>query len=186
MLLKQKILDAIAGGRVSLVFRRWPRAVLAAGDLMPSPLGPLRVEGAEVVNAGGLTPEDAREAGFADVAALIASLGAETAPIYRIRLRLADETDGEGLGPHALKALRRRLDRHDRADDAPWTRALLRAIAAAPGTPVAEIAAANTTPLPAFRRNVARLTELGLVEASGKGYALSRRGEDFLSAEGQA
>ncbi len=186
MLLKQKILDAIAGGRVSLVFRRWPRAVLAAGDLMPSPLGPLRVESAEIVDAAGLTPEDAREAGFADVTTLIASLGAENAPIYRIRLRLADETDGDGLGPHALKALRRRLDRHDRADGAPWTRELLRTIAAAAATPAVELAAGNGTPLPAFRRNVARLAELGLVDAAGKGYALSRRGEAFLSAEGLA
>ncbi|MCW0181107.1 MAG: hypothetical protein OJI70_04980 [Zavarzinia sp.] len=186
MLLKQKILDAIAGGRVSLVFRRWPRAVLAAGDLMPSPLGPLRVESAEIADPASLTLDDAREAGFADVGALIASLGAENAPIYRIRLRLADETDGEGLGPHALKALRRRLDRHDRADGAPWTRELLRAIAAAPGTPAAELAAGNGTPLPAFRRNTARLAELGLVEISGKGYGLSQRGEAFLASEAQA
>lgn len=183
MLLKQKILDAIAGGRVSLVFRRWPRAVLAAGELMPSPLGPLRVAEAGIVEADSLSPEDARDAGFADVAALLASLGAGDEPIYRVHLRLADEGEGVEIGPAAIKALRRRLDRHDRADGAPWTRTLLDALAAAPGSAAADLAATVGRPLPELRRALARLVDMGLVDAAGKGHALSPRGAAFVAAE---
>ncbi|PWR21487.1 helix-turn-helix domain-containing protein [Zavarzinia aquatilis] len=183
MLLKQKILDAIAGGRVSLVFRRWPRPVLAAGDLMPSPLGPLRVADAGMVEAAGLTPDDARAAGFADVPALLASLGEGDEPIYRVHLRLADEGEGVEIGPTAIKALRRRLDRHDRADGTPWTRPLLDALAAAPGCPASDLAATVGRPLPELRRALARLVDMGLVDAAGKGYALSPRGIAFVAAE---
>lgn len=183
MLLKQKILDAIAGGRVSLVFRRWPRAVLATGDLMPSPLGPLRVAEAGIVAADDLTAEDARDAGFADVAALLASIGPGDEPIYRVHLRLADEGEGVEIGPTAVKALRRRLDRHDRADGAPWTRALLGALDATPGSAAADLASATGRPLPELRRALARLVDMGLVDAAGKGYALSPRGAAFVAAE---
>lgn len=169
MLLKQKVLDVLAGGRAGLVYKRWGRPVHGAGDLMPSPLGPLRVVSAVIVEPDALTLEDARAAGLADVPALLAAAGQETGPLYRIELRLDEEEAGEALGPKARKALRKRLDRHDRAADEPWTRALLRALAAAPGDrPRAEA------------RNLTTLIDLGLVERTDKGYLLNGRGASFL------
>ena len=173
MLLKQKILDAIAAGQVSLVFRRWHTPGLRLGT-MQSPVGPLSVESIAPVEIDSLTAEDARAAGHADLPALLAALGPEGAPVYRAELRLAADA-----GEAAAQALEKRLDRLDRVQGAPWTRAVLRALATA-GDPAASAGLAPED----LRRLMKKLIDLGLVSRNSVGYRLSQRGEALLAVPG--
>ncbi|PWR19838.1 hypothetical protein [Zavarzinia compransoris] len=174
MLLKQKILDAIAAGKVSLVFRRWHTPGLRPG-LMQSPVGALEVERVEIVDLAALTAEDAGQAGYADLAALLAALGPGGAPVHRAVLRLAPGDGGE-----APAALVKRLDRLDRIEGRAWTRPLLAAI----GSGTADLAAAAGSSPDDLRRLLRKLVDLGLVSRNGVGYRLSPRGEGLIAAEG--
>ncbi|MDD3445706.1 MAG: hypothetical protein PHS60_09875 [Zavarzinia sp.] len=171
MLLKQKLLDAVAAGREGLVFARWRTPALRLGA-MKTAVGTITVEAIDVVEPESITEDEARAAGHPDRAALLGALGLSGPPVHRARLRLA-----EGADPAATrKALERRLDRHDRAGGQPWTRAMLRLVAARPGTGPADMAAALGTSGPEIRQSLRKLEALGLVTRDSVGYRLSTMG----------
>ncbi len=72
MLIKRRFLDGIVDGSVDLQFRRWQRPMAKVGGTMRTAVGVLEVLGVEVVDAATLTPDDARRAGCASVAATLA------------------------------------------------------------------------------------------------------------------
>jgi len=171
MLLKQKLLDAVAAGREGLVFARWRTPALRLGT-MKTAVGMVAVEAIDEVEPEAITEDEARAAGHQDLAALLGALGPSGPPVHRARLRLAEGTDPEA----ARRALERRLDRHDRAGGQPWTRAMLRLVAARPGTGAADMAAALGTSGPEIRQGLRKLEALGLVTRDSVGYRLSAMG----------
>ncbi len=190
MLLKQKILDAIAGGQVSLVFRRWQRPSVKAGGTMKTAIGVLAIEAVDIVEPGTITQEEARQAGYVSREALQGALGDGPLPVYRVRLHLAGPdprhalAEAGALGPDERHALARRLDRHDRAaGDAPWTRAYLGLVRTQPEVPAARLAAAAGIGKEDFKRRMRKLKDMGLVTAQAVGYRLSPRGAAFLEGE---
>ncbi len=189
MLIRRDDLERIARGEITLAFRRWKRPTVRTGGRLRTAVGELAIGAVQPVRAEGIRAADALAAGYPDRASLLAEL--ERRPegrLYRIELSLA--------GPDSRAALRRRarlsaaeretlrealarLDRSSRRG--PWTSAVLGAIAASPGTPAAELAAATGFERAWFKTQVRKLKELGLTESLEVGYRLSPRGQSFLA-----
>jgi hypothetical protein len=192
VLIRRATLEAIRAGEVTLAFRRLRRPTVRAGGRLRTAVGELAIVAIERTSERAVTAADARRAGFASRAALLESLAGRTGELYRIELafRGADPRVAlrarDDLDPAERDALRARLDRLDARADAPWTRALLRAIERAPGTRAAVLARAAGEETPRWKRRVRRLKELGLTESLDVGYRLSPRGNALLAALGGA
>ncbi|MCY1056784.1 hypothetical protein [Nannocystis sp. SCPEA4] len=184
MLIKLAILDKIAGGSVTLQFRRWRRPTVRAGGTLRTPRGVLAIVSVEPIALAKLTAAEAKLAGHPSLAALRAELGAHEGTIYRIELRPAGADPRVALReevPDAaqLAELRAALER------LPWAEALLRTIAARPAVRAPDLAAEAGLPTPNFKARVRRLKELGLTESLEVGYRLSPRGQALLAASSE-
>jgi hypothetical protein len=185
MLFRPADLAAIAAGEVTVAFRRWKRPMAKAGGTQHTPVGVIAFEAVDRV--GDITAADARRAGFAEPADAWAALRDREGDLYRITLRLAGPDPRIALREDAalteadLAEIAARLARLDRASThGPWTEATLRAIAAAPGTRAADLAAGFGRERLAFKADVRKLKALGLTESLEVGYRLSPRGRAYL------
>ena len=187
MLLKKATLDAIVEGRVDRAFRRWKRPTVKAGGRLRSRVGVLSIRTVEPVGRDEVTEAEARRAGSASRAELLALLDAKTeGEIWRVTLAFAgadERIELRGRVPDAeeLADLERRLDAMDaRAADGPWTREWLGLLARRPATRAEDLAHSLGLEKKPFKARVRRLKELGLTESLEVGYRLSPRGEALL------
>jgi len=183
MLFRQDILQGIAGGRVTLAFRRWRRAPPADGSTLRSPVGVLRLERITIVDEGDITNEDVRRTGMS-IDELRASISGE-GTLLRIELRLAGDDPRialrERLPEQAeLEGIVTRLARMDTSSSKPWTTRYLQLIAIQPGIVSRVLAPQVESEVPPFKRRVRQLKELGLTESLEVGYRLSPRGRAAL------
>jgi hypothetical protein len=187
VLFKQETLRGIEAGEVTLAFRRWRRPTVKAGGTLRTRAGVLAIESVEPIEEEAISDADARRAGAADRADLIARLRPE-GTLYRIEFRLA--------GPDPRIALRERADLDDderaaidarlaRLDAAsrhgPWTATVLELIERRPATRAPELAAELGRETLPFKADVRKLKELGLTESLERGYRLSPRGQAYLT-----
>ncbi|MEN3615813.1 hypothetical protein [Plantactinospora sp. ZYX-F-223] len=190
MILSRAIAEGVAAGTVTLVFRRWARPDVRAGDTLTTAAGVIAVESITEVDPTAVTDAEARSAGAPSAAALIAALrGTAGQPTYRIGVRwvgpdprVALRADSQlSAEQHAELAARlARLDRHSRYG--PWTHALLRLVAANPGRRAGDLADQVGRERDAFKRDVRKLKNLGLTESLEVGYRISPRGAAYLAA----
>jgi hypothetical protein len=186
VLIPRAVLGGVAAGHVDRAFRRWARPTVKTGGRLRTAIGELAIDEVAVVDVESITEADARHAGFADRAALLASLRPE-GTLHRIRFHVA--------GPDARAALRERsllsaddlatvlarLARFDAASrHGPWTEATLRLIAAHPARRAPDLAATLGRETAPFKTDVRKLKELGLTESLEVGYRLSPRGRAVL------
>lgn len=68
MLLKRELLERIQAGEVDVIYRRWSRPTVKPGGTLKTKLGVLQIRKMEESSPEAVTDEDARRAGFADVA----------------------------------------------------------------------------------------------------------------------
>jgi hypothetical protein len=185
MLLKQTTLAGIAAGRVTFVFRRWPRPRVRAGSTLRTSVGVVAVEAIERTTPRAIGEDDARRAGYGSRADLVADLARYgDGDVFRIRVRLAGPDPRiafrrrTGWSTDELEPIESRLARMD--GDRPWTSAVLRLIAARPGVRAGTLAAVVDLETQAFKVRVRRLKNLGLTESLEVGYRLSPRGRALL------
>lgn len=186
MLFRQAILDGIAQGQITLAFRRWQRPTVKAGTGLRTAAGVVRIGAVEPIEEQDIADAEARAAGFADRAALLADLRADgDRRLYRIvldgiepdqRVVLRDEGELSEADWHELAA---RFARWDKAKPG-YFPSILSAIGAHPGKPAGELALAADVEKLKFKQDVRRLKELGLTESLEIGYRLSPRGEAVL------
>jgi hypothetical protein len=187
MMFRPATLRGIAAGNVTVAFRRWSAPRVRAGGRQRTPLGVVIFRSVEPVDPRSLTDGDARDAGLASLDELHALLDRREGTAYRIGLAMHGPDPRVALReavpePTELRAIRSRLERLDRASrHGPWTQAVLRAIADAPETRAADLAAAFGRERDAFKLDVRKLKELGLTESLRPGYRLSRRGWAVLA-----
>ena len=187
MRLPPDTLAGIADGRIDLAFRRWEKPRVKPGGRQRTAIGVVGFEAVERVPRGAVTAAAARRAGFATRNELLAFLDRRTAgEIYRIELRAVGPDPRVALRQQlpddaALADTEQRLNRLDRASPhGPWTRAVLRAIAANPEKRAADLAVEFGRPRLPFKVDVRKLKELGLTESLPIGYRLSPRGQAVL------
>src|SRR5262249_31129907 len=149
MLIQLRYADAIARGEVTMTFRRWKRPQVVAGNTYRTGAGRIVVDAIDVVDPARITNADAKRAGFASRAEVLAELrGTDDLPTYRIRFRPATGPDpratlaaSDGLSDAEVEDIRTRLARLDRASShGSWTTDVLRAIQRRPATRAAELA----------------------------------------------
>jgi hypothetical protein len=185
LLIRRDSLEAIRDGSITLAFRRWARPRLRVGTKMRTSVG--LVEVVSLARIDDLTDAEARAAGEADRAAVLARLRRrEPDPLYRIELRYAGEDPRvalrEDVTPDELTALAQRLDAIDaRSPRGPWTWTVLELIERRPATLAADLAAQLERQRRQFKADVRRLKELGLTESLERGYRLSPRGKALLA-----
>ncbi len=191
MLMPMRFRPGIESGAITVTFRRWKRPQVVAGSTYRTAAGRLVVDAVDVVPPSAITAADARRAGFASPAAVVAELrGPPDLPTYRIRFHLASDPDPRAelaataaLSAADLEELTRRLARLDRASThGPWTMAVLRTIEARPGVRAGDLAASFGREKEPFKLDVRKLKNLGLTLSLEVGYRLSPRGEAYLAA----
>jgi hypothetical protein len=87
MIFRQKFLDGIRDGTVTLAFRRWRRPSVRAGGTLLTAVGPLEIVSVDEVAMTHISDADARRAGYSSRVDLLAELRARDAgKVYRIEL----------------------------------------------------------------------------------------------------
>lgn len=192
VLFKQRILAGIREGNVTLAFRRWRRPTVKAGGTLLTPVGLLGIDAVRIVHGDGISEDDARTAGYDDLATLRKELDRrEDGEVYRVEFHVAGPDPRIALrergdvSPDEIIELRRRLARLDRSSrKGAWTEAVLRSIADNPGVRAPDLASALGLETLPFKRDVRKLKALGLTESLKVGYRLSPRGTTLLAALG--
>jgi len=187
MRLPPDTLAGLADGRIDLAFRRWEKPRVKPGGRQRTSIGVVGFEAVDAVPRRAITVVAARRAGFAHRTELLRFLDRRTAgAIYRIQLRVVGPDPRVALREElpdeaAVVDIEKRLARLDRASPhGPWTRDVLRAIAANPERRAGDLAAAMGRPRLPFKVDVRKLKELGLTESLPIGYRLSPRGRAVL------
>ncbi|MBT9471040.1 MAG: hypothetical protein V4514_08740 [Pseudomonadota bacterium] len=182
MLFKAPVLTAIAEGQVTLAFRRWRKPTVRTGGTLTTPVGVLAIEAVDIVTPDSIDEAQARAAGYASRAALLADLTGEP-PLYRIAFRRAADDPRKALrldtSDTRLEAVEMRLARLDAK--APWTAKVLDLIAENPGLRAPDLAARLGRETLPFKADVRKLKALGLTESLEVGYRLSPRGQALLA-----
>jgi hypothetical protein len=187
MLFKTQILDDIARGEVDLAFRRWKRPTIKEGTRLRTPIGAIVIGEITPIEASELAPEDAKRAGFNDIAALIGELRAgEGRTIFKISLVGVEHDDrtarqNEKLTTIEISNLTAVLARWGKtAPIADYHTKILQLIFERPGVAAAELAELLGVEKFKLKRDVHKLKELGLTISLNVGYRLSSRGESLL------
>ena len=190
MLFRQHVLAAIAGGEVTLAFRRWTKPTVRAGGTLRTAVGVLAIDAVDEIEEFAITDGDARKAGFADLGALLKELAARReGRCYRIafhragddpRITLREMSD---FGSEERAEIGRKLDDFDRSAGMAWTIPALTLIAARDGTTATELSAAIGMEKLKLKTRIRKLKELGLTESLTVGYRLSERGRAFLKRQ---
>jgi hypothetical protein len=189
MLFTAATLRGLADGRVNCTYRRWEVVRPKVGSRFTTAAGVVEVTSITPAQEEQLTEQDAADAGFDSVAALIKWTSAKgRGELYRIGIVLAGPDPrlelrrSDQLTPADVSALRARLERMDRASVQPWTHSTLRQIQRLPGVVSTELAAEAGQDRPTYKLRVRRLKALGLTESLERGYRLSPRGQAYLVA----
>ena len=191
MLFRQKFLDGIRGGTITLAFRRWRRPSVRAGGTLLTAVGQLEIVSVGVVAMTRISDADARRAGYSSREELLTELRSrEEGKVYRIALgglradpRVALRASAS-LSEKDRDEIARRLGRLDeRSSHGPWTRQTLDVIRSRPGVRAGDLCGLVDLELHPFKTNVRKLKTLGLTESLEVGYRLSPRGVAFMRAE---
>jgi hypothetical protein len=189
MLFSAATLRGLTEGTVKCTYRRWEVVRPKVGARFTTSAGIVEVTSITAVDDEQLTAQDAADAGFDSVAALVKwTSGKGRGDLYRIGIVLAGPDPRDALrrsvelAPTDVTALSARLDRMDRAAEQPWTRSTLRQIQRLPGVVSTDLAAEAGQERRAYKLRVRRLKALGLTESLERGYRLSPRGHAYLAA----
>lgn len=189
MLIERRLHAGIRAGTITVLFRRWRRRQVTAGNVYRTAVGRVIVESVNEVSPDRIRPADARAAGYRTVAEAMADLrGDESDPVYLLRLRPVDQPDPRDVLAHDadlsttdIEEISRRLARYDSASPrGPWTEETLDIIHRRPAIRAGDLAEELGRDMPPFKVDVRKLKNLGLTLSLEKGYRLSPRGEAYL------
>jgi hypothetical protein len=189
MLIKNKILEEIKAGNISLIFRRWKRAGVKAGGTQMTQRGVLGIDSVKIVTEKQITEKDARAAGFESKKDLLADLYDRDEDIYRIGVHWVGEDPrkslrtNDKLTKNELEEIIGKLKKLDAGSQrGDWTQLYLQMIHDQPNTHAQILAESIGLTIPTFKPWVRKLKALGLTESLRPGYRLSPRGQKVLKA----
>src|SRR5262245_20600393 len=191
MIFRQRFLDGIRDGTITLAFRRWRRPSVRAGGTLLTAVGQLEIVSVDEVAMTRISDADARRAGYESREDLAMELNARSeGTVYRVELgalrpdpRVALRQSAT-LGDEERREIARRLQRLDsNATDGAWTRRTLEIIRDHPSRRAADLSQFMGMEKMPFKLNVRKLKALGLTESLEVGYRLSPRGLVFMKGE---
>ncbi len=192
MLFKKQQLENIAGGKITLAFRKCKRPTVKTGGTLRTPVGVLDILDVRCIDSGEVTVGELVKAGMKDFSELHALCSRyPSGKLYRIEFRYQGEDPRLSLResvywePGEKEALQQKLSRFDEfSRHGPWTGIVLNWILSNPGKRAAEMADDLGLEKEWLKSNVRKLKNLGLTISLGIGYELSPRGKSFLERVG--
>lgn len=189
MLFKQKHLEEIRGGSVTLAFRKWKKPAVKQGSRIKTSVGLVEIATVQQVNRDDITADDALKAGFENERELLKLLdGVKEGTIYKIgvryfaedpRLALREQTELPEAEIAAIVTRLQRLDKYSK--DGPWTYAVLHAISQHPQLRATDLATETGRQKEWLKLNVRKLKNLGLTISHHPGYTISPLGHVVLN-----
>lgn len=190
MLIKHQVLERIADGTVTLVFRRWKRPTVKTGGQLRTAVGILAIDEVTVIHVDEITAEDAQKAGYSSCSELLHMLDKnEEGALYRIKFHFAGQDPREvlreqvNLTDDELDKVYQQLTQLDlKSQDGSWTMTILRLIKQHPGLRATELATLAHLDTQVLKVKVRKLKGIGLtVSIARGGYQLSPRGCEMLN-----
>lgn len=191
MLVERRLHAGIRDGTITVLFRRWKRRQVTAGNVYRTAAGRVVVDEVTEVRPSRIRRADAVAAGYPTVAAVVADLrGTPDDPVFLLRLRPAEDEDPRALlaataelSTSDIDEIARRLDRLDRASShGPWTMTTLALIERRPAVRAGDLAEELGREMLPFKVDVRKLKNLGLTLSLEVGYRLSPRGAAYLGS----
>ncbi|SEJ72123.1 hypothetical protein SAMN04487995_6117 [Dyadobacter koreensis] len=188
MLIKQKHLEGIKAGTISLAFRKWKKLAVTAGSLVKTSVGVIKIVSTKEISLKEITDSEANKAGFSSAQALIQLLESQKdGLIYKIevafdsedpRVELRENVTLEDEDFETLKAALDNLDKFSKVGK--WTTKTLQVIQENPKMKAADLAVKAKKEKEWLKLNIRKLKGLGLTISHEPGYTLSPRGEEYL------
>jgi len=191
VLVERRLHAGIRDGTITVLFRRWKRRQVTAGNVYRTAAGRVVVDEVTEVRPSRIRRADAVAAGYPTVAAVVADLrGTPDDPVFLLRLRPAEDEDPRALlaataelSTSDIDEIARRLDRLDRASShGPWTMTTLALIERRPAVRAGDLAEELGREMLPFKVDVRKLKNLGLTLSLEVGYRLSPRGAAYLGS----
>ncbi len=192
LLFKKAFHEPLVRGDVTLTYRRWQKPhVRAGGRYRCHPIGVLEVDDVRQVRARDISEADAKRAGFATRAALVAYLEElgpvdDTTELWRVELHHGGDGDRVEIALEAtlsaedVATITAKLARMDQ--DEPWTAKTLAIIGKHPRIAASQLAKKLGLETLPFKTDVRKLKKLGLTQSFEVGYEVSPRGRAYLEA----
>lgn len=189
MLIEQRLHKGIQDGSITVMFRRWKRRQVTAGNTYRTAAGRIVVDEVTQIAPSRIRRADALAAGYRSAAEAVADLrGTPGDPVFLLRLRPAVDEDPRALLADAaelstsdVEEITRRLARLDDASSrGPWTSETLAIIQRRPAVRAGDLADELGREMLPFKVDVRKLKNLGLTLSLEVGYRLSPRGEAYL------
>lgn len=189
MLIKQKHLEGIMSGDISLAFRKWKKLAIKKGSLIKTSIGSVKIVDFAETDLSKITDDEAKLAGYESAQLVISELEKVTnGAIYRIQLSFdkadprIDLREQKQISDEELEALKEKLLNLDKfSNQGKWTTKVLKAIQENPKLPAAELASKVNKEREWLKTNVRKLKNLGLTISHEPGYTLSPLGEYVLN-----
>jgi hypothetical protein len=189
MLIEKRLHAGIQDGSITVMFRRWKRRQVTAGNTYRTAAGRIVVDEVTEIRPSRIRRVDAVAAGYRSVAEAVADLrGAPEDPVFLLRLHAAEDEDPRAalassadLSTSDIEDITARLERLDRASaHGPWTSETLAIIERRPAVRAGDLAEELGREMLPFKLDVRKLKNLGLTLSLDVGYRLSPRGEGYL------
>jgi hypothetical protein len=189
MLIEQRLWAGIQDGSITVMFRRWKRRQVTAGNTYRTAAGRIVVDEVTEIAPSRIRRADALAAGYRSPAEAVADLrGTPGDPVFLLRLRPAADEDPRAvlaesteLSTEDVEEITRRLERLDHASGhGPWTEQTLAIIQKRPAVRAGDLADELGREMLPFKVDVRKLKNLGLTLSLDVGYRLSPRGEAYL------
>lgn len=176
MLFKERFLEPIQKGEVTLTFRRWRRPQAKVGSRHRLwDRGLLEILAVDRVES--VSEKEARRAGY-ERAELLEELSGREGDLYRIEFRFSAGLPDPGARPVDSEALATLVPRLKKMGS--WTLELLRLIQLHPGLSSKVLAEKMDWDRKKLKASVRKLKGLGLTESLEVGYRVSVRGASLL------
>ncbi|WP_149240502.1 hypothetical protein [Dyadobacter sp. 32] len=193
MLFKQKDLEGIKAGNITLSFRNWKKLSVNVGSEIKTTVGVVKIGSIREVKLEDITDEEAKAAGFASAKSLTGLLASQKeGKIYKIAVTYLQEDprielrEQNVITEEEFNEIRKALENLDKFSKVgKWTIKTLQAIRENPKMKSADLAVITKKEKEWLKLNVRKLKGLGLTISHEPGYSLSPRGEVYLSIIGK-
>lgn len=188
MLFKEKHLQGIRSGEISLAFRKWKKPAVKTGSLIKTSIGLVEIKAVSEIDASEITNKDAMNAGFISLEEMFQLLNkTEQGVIYKIDVHYFDEDPRialrENINPEnvELKEITSKLERLDRySKQGKWTLEILKLIHQNPTLRATDLAQRTKWEKEWLKLNIRKLKNIGLTISHEVGYSISPLGEKYL------
>lgn len=188
MLFKEKHLNGIKSGKITLAFRKWQKASVKEGSLLLTSAGLIKIGKIESINENDISDSDALNAGFSDKEEIIKSFPPNSAgTIFKISVAYHSEDpriksrEKEHLTEKEFSDLKKKLKQLDNySKQGLWTSKILFAVKDNPNLRAAGIAKLTGFEKEWLKVNIRKLKNLGLTISHTVGYELSPFGKIFI------